>query len=139
MSQEFQDPFDPCHERCKQSVIVHVNFVNEFVEVIFVAGTEVDEGLDGLIWVGGDVLALGGFDDFYGVVGELGEVGDGAIDVCGFVDADEGFVEDLEEVAEEFEGCWLGELLAVELLGLVNLTYLFDDFQHHGLISLSEV
>lgn len=112
MSQEFEDPFNPGHERGEEAIVVDVNFVDEFVQVVFVAGAEVNEGLDCLVWVGGDVLALGGFYHFYGVVGELGEVGYGTVDVCGFVDANEGFVEDLEEVAEEFEGCWLvGKLL----------------------------
>ena len=81
-----------------------VNLVDEFVEVVLVAGAEVDEGLDGLVWVCGDVLALGAFDDGDHVVDEVGEVGDGAVDICGFIDTDEGFVEDGEQVAEEFKG-----------------------------------
>ena len=35
---------------------MRVHFVHEFVEVVFVARAEVDEGLDGLVGVGGDVL-----------------------------------------------------------------------------------
>ena len=41
-----------------------------------------------MIRVGGNVLALGGGDDGNGVIGEGGEVGDGGVDVCGFVDTD---------------------------------------------------
>lgn len=81
--------------------------MHKFIEIVFVAGAQVDEGLDGLVGVGADVLALAGGDDGDGVVDEEGEVGDGVVDVCGFVDADEGFVEDGEEVAEEVESCWL--------------------------------
>jgi hypothetical protein len=111
---------------------VDVDLVDEFVEVVFVAGAQVDEGLDGLIWVGGDVLALGGFDSADCVVDKEGEVGDGVIDVCGFVDADEGFVEDGEEVTEELQGCWLGGLEHGFLLcGGKGVAYLFDDLHHH--------
>lgn len=78
--------------------------MDELVEVMLVAGAEVDEGLDGLVWVRGDVLALGTFDNGDHIVNEVGEVGDGIVDVCGFVDTDEGFIEDGEKVAEEFEG-----------------------------------
>ena len=81
-----------------------VDFVHEFVEVVFVAGAEVDEGLDSLVGVGGDVLPLGALDRAKHVTGEGREVGDAVVDVGGFVDADEGFVEDGEEVAEELEG-----------------------------------
>ena len=80
-----------------------VDLVDEFVEVVFVAGAKVDEGLDGLVRVGGDVLALGALDGDEHVVGEGGEVGHAVVDVGGFVDAHEGFVEDGEEVAEELE------------------------------------
>ena len=104
MSEELEDPFQPAHELGEEAIIVDVDLVDEFVEVILVPGAEVDEGLDGLVWVGGDVLALGGGDDGDGVVGEGGEVGDGGVDICRFVDADERFVEDGEEVAEELEG-----------------------------------
>jgi hypothetical protein len=86
---------------------VRVNFVDELVQVVLVAGAQVDEGLHGLIGVGGKVLPLGGFDDFYDVVDKVGEIDDAVVHVGGFVDADEGFVEDLEEVAEEFERGWL--------------------------------
>lgn len=81
-----------------------VDFVDEFIEVVFVAGAEVDEGLDRLVGVGGDVLALGALDGDEHVIGEGGEVGDAVVDVGGFVDAHEGFVEDGEEVSEELEG-----------------------------------
>lgn len=38
-------------------------FVDKFVEVVFVALAEVDEGLDCLVGVGGDVLFAAFFDD----------------------------------------------------------------------------
>jgi hypothetical protein len=60
---------------------VDVDFVDEFVEIVFVAGTEVDEGLDSLVGIGGDILALGSVYNGDGIVGEGGEVGDAAIDV----------------------------------------------------------
>ena len=65
-----------------------VDLVHEFVEIVLVARTEVDEGLDGLVRVGGDVLPLAALDDAEGVVGELGEIGHAAVDVGGFVYAD---------------------------------------------------
>jgi hypothetical protein len=85
--------------------------MDELVEVVLVAGAQIDEGLDCLVGIGRDVLTLGCFDGADCVIGEVGEVSYAVIDVCGFVDADEGFVEDLEEVAEEFQGCWLCSLL----------------------------
>lgn len=59
VSEELQDAFEPAHEGGKEAIVVNVHFVDKFVEVIFVAGAEVDEGLHGLVGVGGDVLALG--------------------------------------------------------------------------------
>ena len=107
LAQEGQDVLDPAHELVEEAVVVAVDLVDELVKVVLVAGAQVDEGLDGLVGVGGDVLALGGFDDGDGVVGEEGEVGDGGVDVGGFVHAYERFVEDGEEVAEELEGVGL--------------------------------
>lgn len=99
-----------------------VDFVDEFVEAVFVARAEVDEGLDGLVGVGRDVLPLVLFDYGDGVVGEAGEVGDAVVDVGGLVDSDEGLVEDGEEVAEELQ-----------------CDGLFDDAEHHGLVPLPGV
>lgn len=80
-----------------------VHLVDEFVEVVFVPLTEVDERLDGLVGVGGYVLPLGFFDHGEHVICEHREVGDAIVDVGGFVDADQGFVEDAEEVAEKLK------------------------------------
>ena len=99
-----------------------MDFMDEFVEVVLVAGAEVDEGLDGLVGVGGDVLALGGLEHAEHVVGEVGEVGDGGVDIGGFVDAHEGLVEDGEEVAEE-----------------VQSDGFFDDGEHHCFVALAGV
>ena len=81
-----------------------VNFVDKFVEVVLVACTEVDESLNGLVGVGGDVLTLEGGEDGECVVCKGGKVGDGVVDVGRFVYADEGFVEDCEEITEEVKG-----------------------------------
>ena len=88
LPQELQNPLKPTHELGEEPVVVDVDLVDEFVEIVLVARTEVDEGLDGLIWVGGDVLPLAAFDDAESVVGELGEVGYAAVDVGRLVDAD---------------------------------------------------
>ncbi len=104
VAQELEDPFQPAHERGEEAVVVDVDFVDEFVEVFLVAGAEVDEGLDGLVGVRRDVLALRRGQDAEHVVGEGREVCDGVVDVGRFVDADEGLVEDSEEVAEEVQG-----------------------------------
>lgn len=104
VAQELEDAFEPAHQLAEKAVVVDVDFVDEFIEVVFVAGAEVDERLDRLVGIGGDVLALGALDGDEHVVGEGGKVGDAVVDVGGFVDADEGFVEDGEEVSEELEG-----------------------------------
>ena len=104
MAEEFEDPLNPDHEGGEETIIMDVDFVDKFVEVVLVAGAEVDKGLNGLVRVGGDVLALEGGEDGEGVVCEGSEVGDGVVDVGGFVDADQGFIKDCEEVAEEVQG-----------------------------------
>ena len=104
VAQKFKDTFQPAHELTEEAVVVDMDLVDEFVKVVFVTGAEIDERLDGLVGVGGDVLALGTIDDGEHVISEGGEVRDAAIDICGFVDADERFVEDCEEVAEELKG-----------------------------------
>lgn len=96
--------------------------MHEFVEVVLVSAAQVDEGLDGLVGVGGDVLALAGLEDAEHVVGEVGEVGDGGVDVGGFVDAHEGLVEDGEEIAEKVQGHGF-----------------FDDGEHHRFVTLTSV
>ena len=104
MTKELEDPLNPSHKSGEETIIMDVDFVDKFIEVVLVAGAQVDEGLNSLVRVGGDVLALEGGEDGEGVVCEGGEVGDGVVDVGGFVDADEGFVEDCEEIAEEVQG-----------------------------------
>ncbi len=99
-----------------------VYLVDEFVEIILMASAEIDEGLDGLVWISGDVLTLSGGEDGEHIVGKGSEVGDGAVDIGGFVDADEGFIEDGEEIAEEAEG-----------------DRLFDHGEHLGFVALSRV
>lgn len=104
MTEELEDPLNPSHESGEEAIIMDVNFVDKFVEVVLVASAEVDKSLNSLIRVGGDILTLEGGEDGEGVVCKGGEVGDGVVDVGGFVYADEGFVEDSEEVTEEVQG-----------------------------------
>jgi len=75
--------------------------MDKLVQIVFMARAEIDESLHGLVGVGGKVLALRRLDDSDRIGDEDGEVGDAVVDVCGFVDADERLVEDLEEIAEE--------------------------------------
>lgn len=106
-----------------------VHFVDEFVEIILMASTKIDEGLDCLVWIGGDVLTLSGSKDGEHVVGEGSKVGDGAVNIGRFVDADERFVEDGEEVAEEVKGDGFfdhGEHLGFVALSSVHLQELFE-------------
>lgn len=111
MSQKIQNSLQPSHELAKEPVVVDMHFVHEFVEIVFVAGAEVDEGLDGLVWVGGDVLMLRSLDDVEHVIGKGGEVGDAVVNVGGFVHADERLIKYGKKVAEELEGYGLGELV----------------------------
>ena len=116
-AQEFEDAFEPAHKGGEEAIVVDVDFVDEFVEVVLMAGAEVDEGLDRLVWVCGDVLALHLVKDAKHIVDEGGEVGDAVVDIGGFVDADEWFVEYCEEVAEKLEchGLKRNELVYVQL------------------------
>ena len=103
MPEELEDALQPAHELSEEAVVVDVDFVDKLVEVVLVSSAEVDEGLYSLIRICGDVLALGSGDYENCVVGEGGEVGDGGVHVRGFVDADERFVEDGEEITKEVE------------------------------------
>lgn len=106
-----------------------VHFVYEFVEIILMASAKINEGLNCLVRIRRDVLTLSGGEDREHVIGEGSEVGDGAVDIGGFVDADERFVEDGEEVAEELEGDGFfdhGEHLGFVALSSVHLEELFE-------------
>lgn len=129
MAEELEDTFQPAHELGKQTVIVDVDFVNELVKIILMASAEIDEGLDCLVWIRRDVLTLSGSEDGEHIIGEGSEVGDGTIDIGGFVDADQGLVEDGEEVTEEVEGDGLfdhGEHLGFVALPSVHLKELLE-------------
>lgn len=65
-----------------------MNFVYKLVETVLVTGTEINECLDCLIGVRRGILALGEFNDGNGIVCKFSEVGDTAIDVGRFIDAD---------------------------------------------------
>ena len=77
--------------------------MHKLEEVIFMACTEVYEGLNSLIRICRDLLTLAGFNSLDGVIDEHGEVSDAVVNVCRLVYADEGFVENSEEVAKELE------------------------------------
>lgn len=96
--------------------------MHKLVEVVLMSSAKVDEGLNGLIGICGDILALCKVEDTEHVVSKCGEVGDRIVDVGRFVDADEGFIKDGEEVAEELEG-----------------DRFFDHGEHHSFIALAGV
>lgn len=120
MAKEFEDPFEPAHQLAEEPVVVNVDFVYEFVEIVLMSRAKVDEGLYRLIRVGRDVLTLCELQDSEHVVCEGCEICDGIIDICRFVDANERFVEDGEEVAEELKGDGF-----------------FNDGEHHGFVALA--
>ena len=78
--------------------------MDEFVKIVLMASAKINERLDSLIRVGRNVLALSGTKDGEHVVGEGSEVCNGVVDIGGFVDAYEGFIEDGEEVTKEAKG-----------------------------------
>jgi hypothetical protein len=80
-----------------------MHFVNKLVQIMLVTCAEIDESLHGLVRIGGEILALCGLDDRDGIGDKVREIGDAIVDICGFVDSDEGLVEDLEEVTEELQ------------------------------------
>jgi hypothetical protein len=121
MPKELKDAFQPAHKLFEKPVIVEMHLVDKLIEVVFMTGTQVDKGLDSLVRVCRDILALASFDCADGIVNEHGEVGDAVEDVGGFIDANEGLVEDGEEVAEELECCGF-----------------FYELEHHLLVSLSK-
>jgi hypothetical protein len=61
LAQELEDALDPAHELGEEAVVVRMYLVHELVEVMLVTLTEVDEGLNCLVGVCGDVL-LAAFD-----------------------------------------------------------------------------
>ena len=129
VAEKLEDPFQPAHKLGEEAVVVDMDLVDELVEIVLVSCAQVDERLDGLIGVGGDVLALGGGEDGEHVVGKEGEIGHGAVDIGGLVDADEGLVEDGEEVAEEVERDGLldhGEHLRFVPLAGIHFEELFE-------------
>lgn len=101
--EELQNAFQPPHKLVEEAIIVDVHLVDEFIEVVLVTCTEINEGLNRLIGIGGHVLTLAGVDYFDGIVDEKSEVSNGVVHVCGFVNADKRFVEDGEEVSEQLE------------------------------------
>lgn len=59
-----------------------VDFMDEFIQIMFVPGAQVYKCLDGLIWIGREVLPLGLFDHLDDVVDEGGEVDDAVVHAC---------------------------------------------------------
>ena len=78
-------------------------FVHEFVEVMFVALTQVDEGLDGLVGISRNILFATFVDHKDHVVDKDGEIGDTVVDVGGLVDSYQGLVKDCEEIFKKLE------------------------------------
>lgn len=106
-----------------------VHFVDKFVKIVLMTSTQINEGLNRLVGIRRDVLTLSGGEDGEHVVGEGSKVCDGIVNIGGFVDADEGFVEDGEEVAEEAERDWFfnhGEHLGFVALSSIHLEELFE-------------
>lgn len=135
MSQETKDILDPVHQAIEQAVIVQVHLVNELIEIILVASTEINERLDRDVRISAEVLALSTFDDDDGIVNECSEVGDTVVYVRRFVDANEGFVEDGEEVAEERDCDWFfNNLKHLALVALTNEHFekLFEPGEPYG-------
>lgn len=111
-------------------------FVDEFVEVVFVTGAEVDERLDGLVGVCGDILALRALDDSEHVIGEDGKICDAVVDIRGFIDTDERFIEDCKEIAEELQGDRLYKSQHLPSGQRKRFVYFLNNTKHHCLISL---
>lgn len=80
-----------------------VDFMNKFIKIVLVATAKIDEGLHGLIRIGRNVLPLRSVEDCEGIVGEESKVGDAAVNVGGFVHADEGLIKDGKEIAKELQ------------------------------------
>ena len=100
---------------------MRMHFMDKLIKVVLMPCAQIDEALHSDIRVRvSQILTLGRFDDFDDVVEKGGEVCDGAVDVCGFVDAHEGFVEDGEEIAEELQGDGF-----------------FDDGEHLGFVAVA--
>lgn len=70
MAEKLEDALQPAHELGKETIVVYMDLMDELVEIVLVPGAKVDEGLDGLIWVCGDVLPLCGCDYGDGVISE---------------------------------------------------------------------
>ena len=77
-----------------------MDLVDEFVEIVLVTTAEVDECLDRLVGIGGHVLPLSHGQHGEHVVGKDGEVGDAVVDIGRFINADQRFIENGEEIAE---------------------------------------
>lgn len=75
MAEKLQDILHPAHKLSEEPIIVSVNLMNEFVKVILVTGAKVDERLNGLVWVSGDILALGSLEDRECIVSKGSKVG----------------------------------------------------------------
>lgn len=119
LAEEFQDAFYPAHELGEEAVVVGVDFVDEFVEVVFVSLAEVDEGLHGLVGVGGDILLAAFVNDLLSrlsvkytldrdreayrdhIIDEDCKVCDAVVHVCGLIHTNKRLVEDGEEISQK--------------------------------------
>lgn len=117
---------------------MNMDLVYKFVKVVFVACTQINKRLNGLVRVCRNFLSLASFYGLDRIIDKHSKVCDAVVHVRRFVNADEWFVKDGKEVAEELEGRRL--ILSMDvLLGMSGrYAYLFDNLQHHKLISLSQ-
>jgi hypothetical protein len=88
VTQELKDAFQPAHQLVEEPVVVEVDLMDELVEVILVARAKIDERLDCLVRVCGDLLPLASLDGLDCVIDEHGEICDTVVDVRGLVDSD---------------------------------------------------
>ena len=103
MAKEFKNTFQPSHELSEEAVIVDMNFMDEFVKIFLMTCAKVDEGLDGLIWIGRCVLPPSMFQDDKCVIRKSGEICNAIVHIGRLIDAYEGLIEYGKEIAEELK------------------------------------
>lgn len=114
-----------------------VYFMYKFVEVVLVAGAEINKCLNSLIRVCRDFLSLACFNRLYSVISEQCKISNTVVNVGRLVDANQGFVKDGEQVPEQLQCCWLESISRYSHNVLFRTAYLFNNLKHHELISLS--
>lgn len=103
MTQKLEDALKPAHKLVEKPVVVGMYLVDELVEIVFMAGTQVNEGLNCLIRICRDLLPLARFNHSNSVVNEHGKVGNTVVDACRLVDTNKRFIENGEQISEQME------------------------------------